>query len=161
MTDQPPPANATEARAVLDARIADKGFADRVFAGDIAAKKELDALHAKIHAGGDDVVVEAMTGKLPEGATSDQRLMAETAAWMREKGFPERAIQETLSDKKPTPEDVERARLWKTMAMKNEDFVKRYLAGDGAARLEMDAADVVLTIGARAKAFKDAAGAAA
>jgi hypothetical protein len=38
------------------------------FAGDVAAKSELAALHAKIHAGGDDVVAAAIAG------TSRQRI---------------------------------------------------------------------------------------
>jgi hypothetical protein len=145
MTDQIP-ATATEARTVLQTRIADKAFADRVFAGDVAATKELHELSAMSAGGGDDVVALAMAG-IPthELSTADQRIMASTANMMRDLGFPPKAIQETLSDKEATAEDVERARVWKTQAFKNPEWVKRFMSGDGDAQREMMAANIVLS----------------
>jgi hypothetical protein len=146
MTDAPAaPATATEARAVLDARMADKAWGDRVYSGDAAANQELRDLTAKVAAGGDDAVAVAMSGKLPDMATGDQRIMASTADWLRDIGFPPKAIQETLAGREPTAADVERARTWKARAMKNQDYVKRYLSGDGDAIREMTACDVVLS----------------
>ena len=148
MSDQVP-ATATEARATLDTRIADKAFGDRLFAGDAGARKELDTLHAKIHAGGADVVAAAMSGNLGDVPSSDLRVMAGTADLMRDLGFQPKAIQETLSDAKPTAEDVERARSWKAQVFKNAEWVNRFLTGDGEARREMMAADIVLSSHAR------------
>lgn len=147
MTDQTtPPSNAIEARTTLDVRIADKDWRDRVLNGDVAANKELRELSAKSAGSGDDVVALAMSG-IPahEMRTTDQALMAATASHLRDLGFPSKAIQETLSGKVPTAEDVERARVWKTQVMKNPDFVSRYLKGDGDAHREMTAANIVLT----------------
>jgi hypothetical protein len=59
-------------------------------------------------------------------------------------GFPPTAIRETISGKEPTPADVERARVWKAQIMKNPEWVKRYLSGDGDAQREMMAANIVL-----------------
>src|SRR5258708_1090123 len=115
MTDQTTiPTTATEARAVLDARLADKSWGDRVYAGDIAGNKELRELTTKVAAGGDDVVVAAMSGKLPDIPTSDERIMAGVADWMRQKGFHEKAIKETIEGKEASAEDLQRARVLKT-----------------------------------------------
>ena len=71
--------------------------------------------------------------------------MAGTADLMRDLGFQPKAIAETLSDAKPTAEDIERARTWKASAMKNSEFANRYLAGDQDAQREMMAANIVLS----------------
>lgn len=147
-TPAPPPANATAARATLDAHMTDQAWVDRVFSGDPAAKKELNDLTTMVATGakGADVVAAIMNGDLPQaGATSDERVMAATAGMLRDIGFPAKAIEETILGKEPTPVDIDRARAWKIQAFQNADWVKRYLAGDGDARREMMAADIVLS----------------
>jgi hypothetical protein len=164
MNDTPAsPATATEARAVLDARIADKdGWAARYLEGGAAERREFTDLTEKIARGGDDVVTAAMNGDLPDVPSSEQRLMAGTAGWLRDLGFTEKAIHETLSDNVvPAPADIERARIVKAQADRSEEFQKRLLAGEPDAIRDITAANVILDKAARAKAWKDATGAAA
>ena len=145
MTDQIP-ATATEARAVLDARIADRAFGERVFAGDVAARAELDALHAKIQAGGSDVVDMAIAG-IVQGDVPDtgQKVMAETAAWMHGHGLSDGVIRQTLTNHEVTPEEFRAVQLWKSQKMASKEFVSRYLAGEPEEIKSMLLADVVLS----------------
>lgn len=166
MTEQPqqqpaPPANAVEARTRLAAIEADKDQGAKIFAGDPAANREWRELVAKAATSDDSTVELAMTGDVHKITDSATKMMAETAVWMRGAGFPEKAIRETLADKAPAPEDIDRARVWKTQAMKNPDFTKRLLDGDGDAMREMTAANIVLTAASRRAAIRDATGTAA
>jgi hypothetical protein len=148
MTDTAaPPTTATEARTRLDARKADPEWGKLYMDGNTAARREFKDLTTMIANGpiGDAGTDAVMSGKLPPGASSEQREAAFTAGMLRDLGFPPKAIRETISGKVPTPEDVERARLWKTQVMNNPDYTKRLLAGDGDARREMMAANIVLT----------------
>src|SRR5262245_39038392 len=132
MTEQPaPPTNATAARAALDQKMADKdGWAARYLLGGVAERKEFDTLTGMIAGGGDDVVSAAMAGNVSDPTDAHQRLMADTAGWLRDSGFPEKAINEVLSDKVPPEADIELARVWKTQAFRSPEFVKRFLAGE-------------------------------
>jgi hypothetical protein len=156
-TPPAPPKNATEARAVLDARMADKGWGERVFNGDPNANKELRELTAMVSNEDASTVAAAMSGSIGDMPDSSVRLMANTADMLREIGFPEKAIHETLAGKVPTPDDIQRAQSWKRQAMNSPEWVRRYLSGEPDARCEMMAADVVITNGAHAKALKEVA----
>jgi hypothetical protein len=153
MTDAPAvPATATEARTVLDARIADKSFADRIFAGDVAAKNELAALHAKIHAGGADVIGAAMDGKLPDVPSSKERQLVGATEWFRELGIRDEVTSQFLKGEKVTPTEYEMFSNWKKTAMGDNSsggFVERYLAGNTEAKQKMLIANSVLTNGIR------------
>ena len=153
MTDTPAvPATATEARAVLDARISDKAFGDRIFAGDIAAKNELAALHAKIHAGGDDVVAAAMNGKLSDVPSSEQRQLIGTTELFRELGIRDEVTSQFLTGQKVSAAEYEMVVNWKKTAMGDNSpggFVERFLAGNAEAKQKMLIANSVLTNGIR------------
>jgi hypothetical protein len=153
MTDQTTePATATEARAVLSARVADKEWGSRVFAGDIAANKELRQLTEKVAAGGDDVVAAAMSGALGAVPSSEQRQMAGTAEMFREWGIRDEITQQFLSGQQVTQQELELVKNWKILAMGDRSpggFVERYLAGDATAKQKMLIANSVLTNGAK------------
>jgi hypothetical protein len=140
------PTNSTEAAARLETLKADAGWRERFLANEGAAKKEFHELSNMIVNGpaSDSAVELAMSGKLPPNPSVDQQMMTGTAQKMREMGFPQLAIHETIVGKAPTEADVERARVWKAQVMRNPDFTKRYLAGDGDAAREMMAANIVL-----------------
>ena len=157
---QTQPTNATEARAALDAKLADKEWGDRYLSGAATERREFTELTTLIARGGDDVVTAAMAGTLSDPTDADQRFLADAAGWLRDHGFPDRAIHETLSGKEPTAADIELARVWKTQAMKSQDYVKRFLANDPDAIREMLAANTVLTVGSSAKALREAQAAA-
>jgi hypothetical protein len=82
-------------------------------------------------------------------------MMANTADMLREIGFPEKAIHETLAGKVPTPDDIQLAQSWKRQALNSPEWVRRYLSGEPDARREMMAADVVITNGALSSDIAD------
>jgi hypothetical protein len=136
-----PPATPAEASTRLTALKSDPAWRDQFLAGNGPQVKEFKNL-SELAAKGDDVDM-AMAGV--SGQSSESRLLAATAEHLREMGFPPTAIRETISGKEPTPADVERARVWKTQIMKNPEWVKRYLSGDGDAQREMLAANILLS----------------
>lgn len=153
MTDAPTiPSTATEARAILDARISDSAFAERFCAGDVAAKKEIDALHAKINAGGDDMIDAAMNGKLSDVPSSEQRMVAGTAEWFRELGIRDEVTSQFLKGQKVSAEEYEMVVNWKKTAMGDNSpggFVERFLSGHAESKQKMLLADSVITNGIR------------
>jgi hypothetical protein len=156
----PPPAaptNAVEARGRLDTRIADKDFGAKVLSGDPNANREFRDLQKMAASEDDSTITAAMSGNIGEMPDSSTRLMANTTDMLREIGFPEKAIHETLAGKVPTPDDIQLAQSWKRQAMNSPEWVRRYLSGEPDARREMMAADVVITNGAHAKALKEVA----
>lgn len=152
MTDQP--ANATEARTTLDARIADKDWRDRVFNGDVAANKELRDLSAMSATSGDDVVEAVLKDTLPDigQRTSEQREMLAAAQMFRELGIRDEVTSQFLRGEKVSPQEYALVKNWKTTAMGDQDFVKKYLSGDVKARQQMTLADSVLVVGAKGEA---------
>jgi len=155
MTDalqQPaPPATATEARTVLDARLADKDWGAKVFAGDAAANKELHELTAMASRGGDDTVAAAMNGHPAYMPTTEQHQMAHTAALFRELGIRDDVTSQFLRGEQVTPQEYELVANFKKEMMGDEAFIKRFLNGDVKARQQMLIADTVLVNGIKNK----------
>lgn len=153
MTDalqQPtPPATATEARTVLDARLADKDWSTKVFAGDAAANKELHELTAMASRGGDDTVAAAMNGHPAYMPTTEQNQMAHTATLFRELGIRDEVTREFLQGKQVTPHEYELVKNWKKEHMGDAEFVKRYLSGDVKASQQMTIANSILVNGVK------------
>jgi hypothetical protein len=151
MTDQPapltPPANASEAQIVLDARKADPAWGGKIFNGDATANREFRDLTAMIAAGGDDTAAVAMTGNPVNMPTTDQAHMAHTAALFRELGIRDEVTSQFLRGEQVTPQEYELVANWKKVNMGDEAFVKRFLSGDVEARQQMIIADTVLVNG--------------
>jgi hypothetical protein len=147
-----PPKTATEARAVLDTRMADKDWGGRVFNGDIAANKELRDLTAMVAAGGADTVTVAMNGNPVNMPTTEQAQMAHTAGLFRELGIRDEVTSQFLRGEQVTPQEYELVANWKKEHMGDADWVKKYLSGDVKARQQMMLADSVLVNGIKGKA---------
>jgi len=145
------PATATEARTQLDAKLADKDWGARVLNGDVAANKELRELSHKSAESGDDVVAAALalSGKdaYGPGTTSDQRVMASVAEEWRSLGIRDEVTAQFLRGEKVSAAEYELVKNWKTTAMGDQDFVKKFLAGDSVARQKMTIANSVLVNG--------------
>jgi hypothetical protein len=147
-----PPKNATEARARLDTIIADKDKGAKIFAGDVAANKELRDLTAMVAAGGDDTVAVAMTGNPANMPTTDLHQMAHTAGWFRELGIRDEVTSEFLRGGQVTPKEMEAVVNWKKEHFSDADWVKKFLSGDIKARQQMMLADSILVNGVKGDA---------
>jgi len=73
MTDQAP-ATASEARALLDAKVQNREWGAAILNGDATAIRELHDLTGKVDSGGDDVVAAAISGKDTGGNSRDWRV---------------------------------------------------------------------------------------
>jgi hypothetical protein len=147
-----PPKTATEARTVLDARMADKDWGGRIFNGDAGANKELRELTAMVAAGGADTVAVAVAGNPVRMPTTEQAHMAHTAALFRDLGIRDEVTSQFLRGEQVTPLEYELVANWKKTAMGDNSaggFVERYLAGNVEAKQKMLIADSVLTNGIR------------
>ena len=159
MTESATPTNATEARAVLDARLADKDWGARLLNGDVAAKRELDDLHVKITAGGDDVVASVFSGsalvnKNPNGLglPSEIREMAVAVEHFRELGIADGIAEQFLRGERVSKEEYAKVEAWKRTVMSSKDFVDRFMSGDLEARQKMTIANSVLVNGVKESA---------
>jgi hypothetical protein len=148
-----PPATPQEARAVLDAKMADKNWGERLTAGDAEVTREWNSLQAKAAEPTDDVS-RAMAGDVLQHAAflggvpdSGVKLMADTADMLREIGIREPIIEETLRGHEVTAEEMKAVEAWKARSMKNPEFVKNFLSGDPEARQKMTLAAIVLSGG--------------
>jgi hypothetical protein len=141
-----PPANATEARARLDALIADKARGAKLVAGDAEVTREYRELRAKAdNPDPADTVAAAMSGNLGEMPDSSVKMMAETAGMLREIGIREEVIADTLRGHEVSPNEYKLVEAWKARQMKDPVFVKAYLSGDPEARQKMTLAAIVLS----------------
>jgi hypothetical protein len=143
------PANPAEAMARMETLKGDVAWRDKFLAGNGPELKEFHSLN-KLIASGDDID-RAMAGVPEQGVfqRSEYVEMTGTAAMLRDHGFGPTAIREALTGQGFTQADVDRATQWKAGAMRNRDFVSRYLGGDFEAAKEMAAANIVLTNGVK------------
>lgn len=157
MTDQLAlPATATEARALLDAKVASKDWGARVMAGDAAAIRELHELTGKVAGGGEDVVVAVISGKDDGGGRmfvdAEKRMMAGTAEMFRDLGIRDAVTAEFLSGRQVSKEEYDAVSAWKRVAMGSKEFTAKFLAGDVEARQKMLTANSVLANGFKEEA---------
>lgn len=148
MTDQAaPPANAIEARTVLDSRMADPEWGAKIFAGNPDANRELRELTSKAASSDDSVVAAVMSGEPGRMPTTETHIMAGTAGMLREVGVSEEAIEQTLKGHQVSEQEYKLVQAWKGRHMKDPEFVKRFLNGDTEAREKMTLANIVLSGG--------------
>jgi hypothetical protein len=147
-TQQPaPPATAAEARAVLDTRIADKDWGAKLLAGDAAAGREFHELQAKADSPDRSAKVDLAMSGADLGFLADSSVvqMMHMAGLLRETGFNELQVRETLSDREASQAEVEMARTWKAQNLKSKEFQTRWLSGDPEAVRQMLVANIILT----------------
>jgi hypothetical protein len=145
-TPPAPPANATEARAVLDSRLADREWGAKLLSGDVAANTEYRELRAKAdNPETADTVTVAMSGDIGIMPDSDMALLANMAGMLREHGLNERQVRETLEGREASQAEVDMARMWKNQNLKSKEFVARWLSGEPEAVRQMLVANIILT----------------
>jgi hypothetical protein len=91
-----------------------------------------------------DPVAIGMSGELPHMATSEMHQIATGANWLREAGLPDQAIHDFIAGAPVEQSFRDQVADWKARSMKNADFVKAYLSGDGDAVRRMTVANAVL-----------------
>jgi hypothetical protein len=155
MTEQTPapPANATEASAALNLKIADRAWGERLLNGDTAARREYDDLIGRVVTGGDDVVASVMNGTAPKSdhaaALTGIREMSAVVDMFRDMGIKEEITANFLRGDRVTPDEYKAVANWKRAALKDPVFTKAYLAGEQEPRQKMTIANSVLVNGVK------------
>jgi hypothetical protein len=139
-----PPANATEASSRLAALSSDKAWSGKLLSGDTSATKEFNSLTAMVAEAGDSIDV-AMSGQLPPGANGDIRELAGTAEFLRDVGVRDEVVRETLAGAPVTREEFNATKRWHDQHMRDQEFTKKWLAGDPEAARQMTLAHIILS----------------
>jgi len=90
-------------------------------------------------------VAAAMAGDLPELVNAEMIEMRDTARHLRAAGCSEQVVRETLEDAPTTQAIHDQAVRWHERHMRDPDWTKRLLPGDGAAGFEHLLWSIVLT----------------
>jgi hypothetical protein len=141
------PTNAVEARGRLDTLIADKDWGAKVLSGDTNANRELRDLHNMAAGEDDSTITAAMSGNIGDMPDSSVKLMANTAAMLREMGISDGATRQTLSGYEVSQAEFDAVTAWRSQRMKSPEFVKAYLSGEPDAVKQMTLANIVLSSG--------------
>jgi hypothetical protein len=148
----PPPApviptNPTEAIARLDALKADAGWRDKFLSGNSPQVKEFRDLQAVAAKAADSKVDAAMAGILEDTPfqSSGHLAMVAATSMFREIGISDAVIRQTLTDREVTQAEHDVVAKWKADRMRDHDWTKKYLAGDGDQVRDMLLANIVLS----------------
>jgi hypothetical protein len=150
MTDlqQPPPAapsTPAEAATRLDQLKSDPAWRDGFLSGSGPQAREyrdLTALAAK----GDKVDL-AMAGVLADGPWQESGHLEMIAAtkMFRELGISDATIKQTLTDYQVTQREHDAVAKWKADRMRDSEWVKKWLSGEGEHARDMMLANIALT----------------
>jgi hypothetical protein len=146
MTDAPstPPSTPAEATARLDQLKSDPAWRDGFLSGGPQGREyqELSALAAK-----GDKADAAMAGVMANTPFQDSSHieMIHATTMFRELGILDATIRQTLTDHEVTQQEHDVVAQWKADRMRNSEYVKKWLAGEGEQAREMMLANIVLT----------------
>ena len=148
------PANANEARARVAELSADPAFLKAYFAGDVAARKQMDALNEMIAGATDaDVLSGGQDASLVEVTTGQNVRRGDLLSWagdMRQlwgafSPHAEAAIADLLDPNTPVPADVlQMVQRGRMQDLNNPEFIARLNSGDAWARARRSFADCVI-----------------
>ncbi len=142
-----PPATAAEARAVLDTRIADKSWGAKLIGGDVATNTEYRALRALVDSPDPTDKVELAMSGADLGFLADSSIvqMTHVADMLRDAGFNELQVRETLSGRPASQAEVDMANQWKAENLKSKEFQARLMSGEPDAVRQLLVANVILS----------------
>jgi hypothetical protein len=145
------PMPATEAQAKMNTLTADKGWVDRLMAGDAAALNEFHTLSGAATGGGsaEDVVASVMAGKGPQFGNSLERQMTVTVDHFREIGIADDVTKQFLSGYKVTPQEYQAVAALKRQLMSDPEYVESLLGGNVEAKRKMTTINAVLVNGVK------------
>lgn len=137
-----------DAAARLNELKADPKWRDEYLGGSPSHAKEMRDLQAVISRGGNPEVDKAIAGVLDAAPfqTSKRMTMIGTAEHLRDSGIGDaNVIRQVLAGDPVTPEEHAAATETKARLMNDQDFVKRYTAGDGEAKRQMTLLNIVVS----------------
>ena len=144
------PEDAQDARARLDVLSRDKGWADRLFNGDVRTRKEFDDLLG-VAAGGDDVgdaiagiVEEPPIFQTTQGGELPARHVQQTIEALREAGLNDGTIEQAIKLPPVTRADAAMTRAFQSKRHGDAEWVARLLAGDYEAKREFTLMSIIL-----------------
>jgi hypothetical protein len=150
MTDlqQPPPAapsTPAEASTRLDQLKSDPAWRDGFLSGSGPQAREYQDLTA-LAAKGDKVDL-AMAGVLADGPWQESGHLEMIAAtkMFRELGISDATIKQTLTDYQVTQREHDAVAKWKADRMRDSEWVKKWLSGEGEHARDMMLANIALT----------------
>jgi hypothetical protein len=108
-----PAATVMEARAQLDARIADKDWGARLTAGDANTNREFHDLTAMVANEDDSTIAAAMSGAIGDMPDSSIKTMAATAEMFRNLGIRDEVTSQFLRGQQVTSEEYELVSNWR------------------------------------------------
>ena len=94
--------------------------------------------------GGDGEAV-AMSGVLPPAANGEMREMAGLTEFLRDTGITDDVIRQTLSGHEVTQAEYDATKRWHDQHMRDQEFTKKWLAGDPEAARRMTLAHIILS----------------
>jgi hypothetical protein len=141
------PTNPTEAIARLEALKADPDWRDKFLAGNSPQAKEYKDLQAVAAKAPDSPVDAAMAGIMEDAPfqKSGHLEMVSATSMFREMGISDAVIRQTLTDQEVTQAEHDAVSRWRSDRMRDHDWVKKYLAGDGDQVRDMLLANIVLS----------------
>jgi hypothetical protein len=141
------PTNANEATARLAQLQADPKWREDFLSGTPRNAKEFSALMETIEKGDNPEVDRAIAGVLYDGPfqPSGHMLNIATAEMFRENGIGDDVIRETLTDKGVTQAEHDAVARLKAERMRDRDWIREFLAGNGKQKREAQLMDIVLS----------------
>lgn len=142
-----PPTNAAEAAARLSVLQNDGGWTQRLFAGDEIARAEFFQLTGVVAKGDPvDAIIAGLPPNLLGGGMADSsvRELSEAVPFLREAGLADDVIRQVFTDQEVTKQEYDLAVQWKAQRSRDQEWTKKFLAGDGEANREMMLANIIL-----------------
>ncbi|MEH2485422.1 hypothetical protein [Bradyrhizobium sp. AZCC 2230] len=142
------PSEASAAAARLNELKSTPEWRDQLLDGSPSHLKEMRDLQAVISRGANPEVDKAIAGVLDAAPfqTTKRMTMIGTAEHLRASGIGDTGvIRQVLAGEPVTPEEHATATETKARLMNDQDFVKRYTAGDGEAKRQMTLLNIVIS----------------
>jgi hypothetical protein len=144
----PPPTNPTaEAASRLEQLKSDPAWRQQFLSGSGPQVKQYNELSELVAKGEAEKVDAAIAGVLANAPFQDSGHLQNIAAtkMFRELGINDATIKQTLLDHEMTQQEHDVVAKWKADRMRDSEYVKKWLSGEGEQAREMMLANIVLS----------------
>src|SRR5258705_8089693 len=140
------PATASEATARLNELKGSAEWREQYLSGSPRHAKEMRDLQEAIDKGANPRVDRAIAGIMDDAPfqAAGHLAMIGTAEMLRDAGIGDDVIRQTLSNQEITQAERDAVARWKADKMRDSEWVKKYLAGEGEHKRAMMLANIVL-----------------